>query len=119
MTSTKLTQAETLREVEKLNKQLAEAVQAIDEATRRLTISLETLRELQRPLQMDTFPPPAPPHLCREDSVATGTHAKVFNAHLLQSLATLEKGIDEKLRQVGRDFARDIDANMLDGSDAS
>ena len=115
----KLTQAETIREVEKLNKQLAEAAQAIDEATRRLTISLDTMRELQRPLQMDTFPPPTPPHLLRDDSVATSTHAHVFNGHLLQSLAILEEGIDEKLRQVGRDLARDIDANMLGGSDTA
>ena len=119
MTNTKLTQAETLREVEKLNKQLAEAVQAIDEATRRLAISLETLREIQRPLQMDTFPPPMPPHLWSGETTASSALVRVRNGDLLQSLATLEEGIDEKLRQVGRDLARDIDAKMLADSGAA
>ena len=115
MTSTKLTQAETLREVEKLNKQLAEAAQAIDEATRRLAISLETLREIQRPLQMDTFPPPMPPHLWSGQTMVTSTLARARNGDLLQSLATLEKRIDEQVRQAGRDFARDIDTKILRG----
>ena len=115
MTGTKLTQTETLREVEKLNKQLTEAVQAIDEATRRLAISLETLRELQRPLQMDTFPPPMPPHLWSGETMVASTLVRARNGDLLQSLATLEEGIDEQARQAGRDFARDIDTKILRG----